>query len=85
METTSVHPDIDQLLNFQPLQALDQERLVELASTIHIESMDAGTTVFKRSNNDDYTLLLLEGELELTAADGKKNHIQPVTLQPPIQ
>ncbi|MES9856944.1 MAG: HDOD domain-containing protein [Sedimenticola sp.] len=75
MDKTSKHPDIEQLLLFQPLQALDRVQLVELAHTIHIESVDAGTTILQRGSNDDYTLLLLEGELELTAADGKKNHI----------
>ncbi|MEJ1296724.1 MAG: HDOD domain-containing protein [Candidatus Sedimenticola sp. (ex Thyasira tokunagai)] len=75
MDTNSNHPDIEQLLIFQPLQALDQKQLVELARTINIESVDAGTTIMQRGSNDDYTLLLLEGELELTAADGKKNHI----------
>lgn len=75
MDTDARHPEIDQLLRFKPLQALERDQLAQLARTLRSEQVSRGTVIVRRGNNDDYTLLLLEGELELIAADSKKNHI----------
>ncbi len=58
-----------------PPSALNAENFQELAGKAYIEELPAGTTIFKEGETDRKTVYLLDGQVELTSADGAKTAI----------
>lgn len=79
MDTSNSHPEIEQLLSFIPLQALNQGQLEALSKAIEILEMPPGQTLIERGSNDNASYYLLEGELRLIAADGRQSKVQSGT------
>ena len=59
------------LKNFVPASALNGENFQELAGKTTVEEVPAGRAIFKQGDVDRKTIYLLEGEVEVTSADGK--------------
>jgi len=58
-----------------PPSALNAENFQELAGKAYIEELPAGTIIFKEGDSDRKTVYLLDGQVELTTADGAKTAI----------
>ena len=58
------------LKTFVPPNALIHENFEELASKTFIEELPAGATVFKAGDTDKKSIYVIEGTVEITAADG---------------
>ena len=59
------------LKTLEPLSSLSPERLSELVSLSYPELMGVGTTLFREGDVDNQTVYLLEGDVQLTSADGR--------------
>lgn len=59
-----------------PANALNADNFEELASKAHEEDVPAGTVLFKLGERDKQHVYVLEGEIELTDANGKKSVIR---------
>lgn len=53
------------LASLVPINALTQDNFEELASKTHIQSVQAGRTLFKAGESDKHSVYVLEGEVEL--------------------
>ncbi|OQX32464.1 MAG: hypothetical protein B0D96_13440 [Candidatus Sedimenticola endophacoides] len=71
MMDLSFHPDIEPLRNFTLLRGLRREQLHLLAESIEIEEAPQGALLVEYGSTDDCAYFLVQGEVELTAADGK--------------
>ncbi|NNE38448.1 MAG: cyclic nucleotide-binding domain-containing protein [Gammaproteobacteria bacterium] len=58
------------LKTFVPPNALNYENFEELASKTHVEEVPAGRAIFKAGDSDNQSIYLVEGEVELKAANG---------------
>jgi HD-like signal output (HDOD) protein len=58
------------LKNFDPIRSLDEAQLEELAQHARMEHVKRGAVLMERGTRDNWTVYLLEGQLELQAADG---------------
>ena len=73
------------LRRLKPLSDLDETRLAELAGEIRLRHASPGDCVLEMNSEDSRLLLLLEGELELTARDGARRivrHTDPAATGP---
>ena len=75
MDRTALHPDIELLRRFIPLQALSRDQLKLVARSVRVEKASADETLIKRGSSDDNCFFLIEGRLKLTADDGKQNEL----------
>lgn len=57
--------DRRELSTLVPIDALTHENFEELARKAHIESVQAGRTLFKQGETDKHTIYVVEGEVEL--------------------
>ncbi|MDH5191809.1 MAG: cyclic nucleotide-binding domain-containing protein [Gammaproteobacteria bacterium] len=64
------HVDVDTLSSLEPLSALSEERIRELADEILIEYVDADITLFSEGDIDNQVIYLISGELELRTGMG---------------
>jgi HD-like signal output (HDOD) protein len=71
MEHVTTHPNTDILRQLTPLQDMAKEQIELLARSVEIEEARRGTKLLERGNQDDFSFFLIEGTIELTAADGK--------------
>ncbi len=62
---------IDRLKTLEPIATLSTERLEELVGLAYAERLAAGVSVFREGDVDNQTIYLLDGDLQLTASDGK--------------
>ena len=60
------------LKTFVPPGTLNAENFQELASKSEVEELPAGKIIFRQGETDRRTIYLLEGEVELSAANGQK-------------
>ncbi|MGK0297821.1 MAG: CRP-like cAMP-binding protein [Gammaproteobacteria bacterium] len=58
------------LKSFVPPNALNHENFEELASKTFVEDLATGATIFKEGDADKKSVYLVEGDVELRAADG---------------
>lgn len=66
---------IERLKKLEPLSSLSQERLEELVSLSYVERMPIGMSLFREGEIDNQTIYLLEGDVQLTSADGKVDRV----------
>ena len=62
---------IERLKKLEPISNLSQERLEELVTLSYVERMPIGMSLFREGEIDNQTIYLLEGDVQLTSADGK--------------
>ena len=65
--------DNKKLRYFVPLSEISPDNFNELVKNISVKTLSAGKTLFKLGGQDSFTYYLLNGELELIDADGKKS------------
>lgn len=70
----------EELLRFEPFNRLQENRAVELASHCSVEEVDAGDDPLS-GDPGGQAIYLLEGELELTHADGRKRVLRAGGLE----
>jgi len=66
------HPEIQQVRRFLPFQRLDSAQQQTLAERCPVYTAPSGSMLLERGTTDRWNLYLLQGELELIAADGEK-------------
>lgn len=64
------------LRRFEQLSDLDEARLAELAGEVRLRHASPGDCMLDLDSEDSRLLLLLEGELELTARDGARRIVR---------
>jgi len=62
---------LERLQKLEPLSNLSKERLEELVTLSSVEKMPIGASVFREGDIDNQTVYLLEGDVQLSSADGK--------------
>ena len=67
---------IDALRRFDRLEALDEDQLSRFAARVELKSAARGSCLFELGSTDERQLLLLDGELELRAADGAVHRVR---------
>jgi len=67
------------LKSFVPPSALNAENFHELASKAIVEELSAGKTIFKPGDADRKTIYLIDGEIEITNANGEKTIVKSGT------
>lgn len=68
-----MQPVAEELLRqFEPLRELDKHQLTILASYCRLYRAIPGARLLKRGSQDDMTIYLVQGEVELKAADGAR-------------
>jgi HD-like signal output (HDOD) protein len=72
-DTLLSHPGL--LRRFSNLQDLSDEQLALLVQSQKVRSAAKGTRIMARGDSESFSLFLLSGELELTAADGVRQRI----------
>ncbi|VAW96340.1 hypothetical protein MNBD_GAMMA21-992 [hydrothermal vent metagenome] len=63
------------LKDLEPLSNLSAERLEELVSLSYIEKLPVGVNIFHEGDIDNQTIYLLEGDVQLSTADGKTDSV----------
>ena len=66
---------IERLKTLEPIAHLSTERWDELAGLAIVEKMSAGMSVFREGDIDNQTIYLLDGDVQLTSADGKTDKV----------
>ena len=64
------HIDVDTLSSLEPISALSEKRIRELADEILIEYVDTDITLFSEGDIDNQVIYLISGELELRTGMG---------------
>ena len=59
--------DIKQLARLVPMDGMGSERLQKLASEAVVEDVKSGTEIFKEGDQDNQSIYLLAGEIELVS------------------
>ena len=67
------------LRKFVPANALNYENFEELAGKTVIEEVAAGKTLFKAGDTDRKAVYLVDGEVEITGADGQSSTVKAGT------
>lgn len=67
--------DIERLARLEPISALSNERLDELAKLAYVERVSIGVSLFREGDLDNQTLYLLQGDVQLTSSDGKFDEV----------
>lgn len=75
MSSTEQRPTMAELRRLEPLSDLDRKTLHQIANQAVITQAYPGEVLLARGSNDDNTLYLLEGRLQLTATDGKVSEL----------
>ncbi len=70
-DSFKVRPEISLLRKFIPLNEWSREQLELLANSIEISYAQAGSTLIELGSNDEQSYYLVDGKVQLTAADGK--------------
>lgn len=79
LDSRAVPADPLMLAKFSKFNRLDHNTLETLASRSLLYSVPAGTKLLERGTTDSWNLYLLEGTLQLTAADGAVIQIESET------
>lgn len=75
-----LHPVAPELLRqFDPLCDLDKQQLTSLTSYCRLYRASPGVRLLKRGSQDDNTIFLVQGEVELKAVDGARRSIKAGT------
>jgi len=67
--------DIERLMRLEPISALSNERLEELAKLAYIERVSIGVSLFREGDLDNQTLYLLQGDVQLSSSDGSFDEV----------
>ena len=67
--------DIERLMRLEPLSALSNERLDELAKLAYVERVSIGVSLFREGDLDNQTLYLLQGDVQLSSSDGSFDEV----------
>lgn len=67
--------DIERLVRLEPISALSNERLDELAKLAYVERVSIGVSLFREGDLDNQTLYLLHGDVQLTSSDGNFDEV----------
>ena len=67
--------NIERLMRLEPLSALSNERLDELAKLAYIERVSIGVSLFREGDLDNQTLYLLQGDVQLSSSDGSFDEV----------
>jgi len=67
--------DIERLMRLEPISALSNERLEELAKLAYIERVSIGVSLFREGDLDNQTLYLLNGDVQLSSSDGSFDEV----------
>jgi len=67
--------DIERLARLEPISALSNERLDELAKLAYVERVSIGVSLFREGDLDNQTLYLLHGDVQLTSSDGNFDEV----------
>ena len=67
--------DIERLARLEPISALSNERLEELAKLAYIERVSIGVSLFREGDLDNQTLYLLQGDVQLSSSDGNFDEV----------
>lgn len=65
----------ERLQKLEPLSNLSSERLEELVTLSSVERLPIGHSVFREGDIDNQTVYLLDGDIQLTASDGKLDKV----------
>lgn len=65
----------ERLKRLEPMTSLTPARLAELASLSYIEKHGVGVCLFRAGDVDNQTIYLLDGDVQLTTADGEERVI----------
>ncbi len=65
----------ERLKRLEPMASLTPARLAELASLSYIEKHGVGVCLFRAGDVDNQTIYLLDGDVQLTTADGEERVI----------
>lgn len=79
------HPTVTTLSQLTAFKDLDNIQLTEIAQDVVVSKADKGTRLLEKGSTDTSTIYLLEGRLQLTAADGTVmyvNHTDPSANDP---
>lgn len=82
------HPSVEVLQTLQPFVELDTDSLKSLAERVSIQGAPSSTRLVELGSNEPVSLFLLDGEIELNAADGNSFRINadsPTAKQPLCQ
>lgn len=67
--------DIERLMRLEPISALSNERLDEIAKLAYVERVSIGVSLFREGDLDNQTLYLLHGDVQLTSSDGNFDEV----------
>jgi len=67
--------DIERLMRLEPISALSNERLEEIAKLGYVERVSIGVSLFREGDLDNQTLYLLHGDVQLTSSDGNFSEV----------
>lgn len=67
--------DIGRLMRLEPISALSNERLDELAKLAYVERVSIGVSLFREGDLDNQTLYLLHGDVQLSSSDGSFDEV----------
>lgn len=73
--------DSKKLRYFVPLSEISPSNFNELVKNIIIESLPSGEKIFNRGDQDNHTYYLLNGEVEIIDAEGKKSVLSSKSKQ----
>lgn len=62
-------------MRLEPISALSNERLEELAKLAYVERVSIGVSLFREGDLDNQTLYLLQGDVQLSSSDGSFDEI----------
>ena len=69
-------PDVNILKSLTPLNSLREDQLVILAGQSKVEYLPTGEVLIERGSMDPKEIYLLEGRVEMKAADGRKRILE---------
>ena len=62
-------------MRLEPISALSNERLDELAKLAYVEKVSIGVSLFREGDLDNQTLYLLQGDVQLSSSDGSFDEV----------
>jgi len=66
---------IERLMCLEPISALSNERLEELAKLAYVERVSIGVSLFREGDLDNQTMYLLQGDVQLSSSDGSFDEV----------
>lgn len=73
--------DSHKLRFFVPLNDISPSNFDELVKNINVEKLSSNTTVFKTGDENEFTYYLLNGEIEITDANGNTSQLSSKSQQ----